>query len=132
MVDDLYGAGLDIDGWNYLKHDQSRNVNDLIDKSHVHRQMFPLLLRSDLTKEEHQDVHDIVISTLETRSHIDPSWIGESVVTGLNWLYPVMARKDELKHSIVLMVLGMHIEPLATSTRHGSVYVSAVPGSNWL
>ena len=45
MAEDLLGGGLDIDGWNYLKHEVGRTVADLTDKSHVHRQMVPLTLR---------------------------------------------------------------------------------------
>ncbi len=28
--DDLLGAGLDIDGWNFLKHEPGRTVADLV------------------------------------------------------------------------------------------------------
>ncbi len=45
MADDLLGAGLDIDGWNYLKQEPGRSVNELTDKTYLHRQTVPLILK---------------------------------------------------------------------------------------
>lgn len=41
------GGGLDIDGWSFLKQEQGRNVNDVVDRGYVHRQQFPLVIRYD-------------------------------------------------------------------------------------
>jgi len=45
MADELLGAGLDIDGWTFLKQELGRSVADLTDKSYVHKQMIPLMIR---------------------------------------------------------------------------------------
>ena len=37
MAEDLLGAGLDIDGWSFLKNEPGRTVGDLLDKSYTHR-----------------------------------------------------------------------------------------------
>ena len=46
----MLGAGLDIDGWSYLKHEVASKVADMTDRSTILRSMFPLLLKSKFVK----------------------------------------------------------------------------------
>ena len=77
MADELLGGGLDIDGWNYLKLEQNRSVHDLIDKSHIHRQMTPLVLRNTLPKEHRQEANEAIVACLEAKSTFMPEWVGK-------------------------------------------------------
>ncbi len=54
MAEELLGAGLDIDGWSYLKTEGGRNWAQLVDRSFVHRQQFPVVKHSLLGPEEHK------------------------------------------------------------------------------
>ncbi len=99
--DELLGGGLDIDGWNFLKHEPGRTVNDLVDKSYIHRQHVPLMvrygrivsdirhimvhqtnsaIRCQLPKHQRQEAHEIVVAALETKSTVDPPWIGKGTI----------------------------------------------------
>ncbi len=80
MAEDLLGAGLDIDGWNYLKQEHGRAVADLVDRSYVHRQMVPFLLRCVLPKELVSEAHEVVVSALESKSTLDSAWVGKTHV----------------------------------------------------
>ena len=77
MAEDLLGGGLDIDGWNFLKTESNRNVAELTDRSYVHRQAVPLVLKCLLAKEQRQEAHEVIVAALETRSQIDPAWTGK-------------------------------------------------------
>ena len=55
---------------------------DLTDKSYTHRQQVPLLIRSQLRKDEHREVNEIVNNALDAQTVIDPPWIGERYIDG--------------------------------------------------
>ena len=42
-----------------------------------YRQQVPLLIKSLMTREQHRDVHEIVIANLELKTQIDPPWLGK-------------------------------------------------------
>ena len=44
--EDLLGAGLDIEGWSYLKGEVAQKISELTDRSLILRSTFPLVLKS--------------------------------------------------------------------------------------
>jgi hypothetical protein len=44
--EDLLGAGLDIEGWSYLKGDVAQKISELTDRSLVLRSTFPMVIKS--------------------------------------------------------------------------------------
>ena len=44
--EDLLGAGLDIEGWSYLKGDVAQKISELTDRSLILRSTFPMVLKS--------------------------------------------------------------------------------------
>jgi hypothetical protein len=44
--EDLLGAGLDIEGWSYLKGDVAPKISELTDRSLVLRSTFPMVIKS--------------------------------------------------------------------------------------
>lgn len=77
MADDLLGGGLDIDGWNFIKLESTRNVQDLADRSFIHRQMVPILRRTMMPKRHFKEAKEIVVAALDATHAIEPLWIGE-------------------------------------------------------
>ena len=79
MAEELLGGGLDIDGWSYLKNEVQGKVNEMTDRSLILRSTFPLVMKAKWTKEEDQkNAYDIVVAVMETKSTIEPPWIGKS------------------------------------------------------
>ena len=78
MAEDLLGGGLDIDGWSYLKNEVQGKINEMTDRSLILRSTFPLIIKSKLKKEEDQKhAYDLVVAVMETKSTIEPPWIGK-------------------------------------------------------
>ncbi|TRY68382.1 hypothetical protein TCAL_12020 [Tigriopus californicus] len=87
MADDLLGGGLDIDGWNFIKLETTRNVQDLADRSHVHRQMVPILRKTMMLKPQFREAKEVVIAALDASHAIEPLWIAERIKRGLDNLF---------------------------------------------
>ena len=77
MAEELLGGGLDIDGWSYLKQEVQGKINELTDRSLILRSTFPLIMKSNWKNEEDGKMaFDIVVAIMETKSSIEPPWIG--------------------------------------------------------
>ena len=87
MADDLLGGGLDIEGWNYIKLEQARGINELVDKAFIHRQMMPLILKNTLPKEMRQEAFEAVVGCIEAKSTFHPDWIAEKIKAALDTLF---------------------------------------------
>ena len=75
---DILGAGLDIEGWSYVKKDVAAKIADMTDRTTVLRNTFPVLIDSKLqTDRQEKDVHEIITTALESRNTIDVPFIGK-------------------------------------------------------
>jgi hypothetical protein len=45
-AEDLLGAGLDIEGWSYLKGEVAQKISELTDRSLILRSTFPMVIKS--------------------------------------------------------------------------------------
>ena len=74
---DILGAGLDIEGWSYIKKDVATKIADMTDRTTVLRNTFPVLVDSKLqTDRQKKDVHEMITTALEAKSSIDIPFIG--------------------------------------------------------
>ena len=49
-AEDLLGAGLDIEGWSYLKGEVAQKISELTDRSLILRSTFPMIIKSKVCK----------------------------------------------------------------------------------
>jgi len=49
-AEDLLGAGLDIEGWSYLKGEVAQKISELTDRSLILRSTFPMVIKSKVKK----------------------------------------------------------------------------------
>jgi hypothetical protein len=50
-AEDLLGAGLDIEGWSYLKGEVAQKISELTDRSLILRSTFPMVIKSKVSKD---------------------------------------------------------------------------------
>jgi hypothetical protein len=51
-AEDLLGAGLDIEGWSYLKGEVAQKISELTDRSLILRSTFPMVIKSKVSKDK--------------------------------------------------------------------------------
>jgi hypothetical protein len=74
---DILGAGLDIEGWSYLKNEVQGKINEMTDRNLVLRSTFPLIMKSKLrNEEENKEAVDLVLAIMEMKSTIETPFIG--------------------------------------------------------
>ena len=77
---DLLGGGLDIEGWSYIKKEVAAKIADMTDRTTVLRNTFPMLMRSKLESDQQKQViQELITTTLEAKSVIDISFIGNGL-----------------------------------------------------